>query len=165
MHKVSAAEGRARPPRGSAQPARWMVLCSFRPQTRERERERDREIERRGRGRDFAVLNVISSHWFSGARGCPRIGQLSVTCKARAVINARVIADLRAFRLLSTNDSFTSTGEFSLPCSPSREFMLLENALGLTGFLSRSKSTFTISSPLVFVSEIHDIYSTSYKYL
>jgi hypothetical protein len=28
-------------------------------------------------------------------RGCPRIGQLPITGKARAVINARVIADLR----------------------------------------------------------------------
>jgi len=61
---------------------------SLRPQTT-REGEKGRE--------GWRVARSFKCHFQSPVfrRGCPRIGQLPITGKARAVINARVIADLR----------------------------------------------------------------------
>jgi len=76
------------------------------------------------------------------ARGCPRIGQLSVTCKARAVINARVIPDLRAFRLLLRTTALPqakSLFSFSLSLSLSFSYGGFIPKNDLLGFLSCGK--------------------------
>lgn len=86
------------------------------------------------------------------ARGCPRIGQLPVICKARTVINARGFVHLGYSQ---ANGSFTSNKEtfvfFKPKCIPI--------LFGSIDFLHRVKLAFTIHFISHFSSWIFSVYT------